>query len=67
MRRGARHKSAADPLELARASRPLCRGHPFATLRAGSARALLDLRALLTSFPEVKTSLAAGRDPSQKL
>jgi hypothetical protein len=41
--RPARHESEAAPSALARAPRPLWRGHPFAPLRAGSARALLRL------------------------
>src|SRR5208337_665277 len=50
--------------DVARASRPLWRGHPFAALRAGSARALLDLAFSLDlpSSPDVKATLGRERD-----
>ena len=61
-------KVKADQMDVARASRPLWRGHPFAALRAGSARALRDF-AFTFDRPyshDVKGSLVRERDAPAK-
>ena len=57
-------KVEAHASDVARVSRPLWRGHPFAALRAGSACALIDLAFSfdLAFFHDVETSLARERD-----